>query len=94
MSRTPYRDTGRTTAVGRAMPSARLRKQSEGDWSFSMFTTLAAMAISATSAQKPAAGAAPAPAPQQATKTAQRSGYTCPLTGEELPCPNCCPVRK
>lgn len=21
------------------------------------------------------------------------SGYTCPLTGEELPCPNCCPAK-
>ena len=21
-------------------------------------------------------------------------GYTCPLTGEELPCPNCCPLKK
>jgi hypothetical protein len=23
-----------------------------------------------------------------------RTGYTCPLTGEELPCPNCCPLTK
>ena len=21
-------------------------------------------------------------------------GYTCPLTGEELPCPNCCPLNE
>lgn len=21
-------------------------------------------------------------------------GYTCPLTGEELPCPNCCPLNQ
>ena len=21
-----------------------------------------------------------------------QSGYTCPLTGEELPCPKCCPL--
>ena len=21
------------------------------------------------------------------------SGYTCPLTGEELPCPKCCPLN-
>ncbi len=20
-------------------------------------------------------------------------GYTCPLTGEQLPCPNCCPLN-
>lgn len=20
-------------------------------------------------------------------------GYTCPVTGEELPCPNCCPLN-
>ncbi len=23
-----------------------------------------------------------------------QSGYTCPVTGEELPCPNCCPLKK
>ncbi len=22
-----------------------------------------------------------------------RSGYVCPITGEELPCPNCCPLN-
>lgn len=22
-----------------------------------------------------------------------QSGYTCPLTGEQLPCPNCCPLN-
>jgi hypothetical protein len=22
-----------------------------------------------------------------------QSGYTCPLTGEELPCPKCCPLN-
>lgn len=27
---------------------------------------------------------------QQPKKAA---GYTCPLTGEELPCPNCCPLK-
>jgi len=21
-------------------------------------------------------------------------GYICPLTGEELPCPNCCPLNR
>jgi len=21
-------------------------------------------------------------------------GYTCPLTGEQLPCPNCCPLNQ
>jgi hypothetical protein len=21
------------------------------------------------------------------------AGYVCPLTGEELPCPNCCPLN-
>jgi hypothetical protein len=24
----------------------------------------------------------------------QAAGYTCPLTGEELPCPNCCPLNQ
>jgi len=22
-----------------------------------------------------------------------QSGYTCPLTGEQLPCPKCCPLN-
>lgn len=22
-----------------------------------------------------------------------QSGYTCPITGEELPCPKCCPLN-
>ena len=29
--------------------------------------------------------------PQQ---VAQEAGYTCPVTGEELPCPNCCVLNK
>jgi hypothetical protein len=24
----------------------------------------------------------------------ERTGYVCPLTGEELPCPNCCPLNE
>lgn len=24
----------------------------------------------------------------------EKSGYICPLTGEELPCPACCPANK
>jgi len=24
----------------------------------------------------------------------QKEGYTCPLTGEQLPCPKCCPLNK
>jgi hypothetical protein len=24
----------------------------------------------------------------------QAGSFTCPLTGEELPCPNCCPLNK
>lgn len=24
----------------------------------------------------------------------QSRTYTCPLTGEQLPCPNCCPLNK
>jgi hypothetical protein len=23
----------------------------------------------------------------------KNAGYVCPLTGEELPCPNCCPLN-
>ena len=24
---------------------------------------------------------------------AEAPGYVCPITGEELPCPNCCPLN-
>lgn len=24
----------------------------------------------------------------------QKAGYTCPVTGEELPCPKCCPLNE
>ena len=24
----------------------------------------------------------------------QANAYTCPITGEQLPCPNCCPLNK
>ncbi|MCI0366258.1 MAG: hypothetical protein L0Y44_15485 [Phycisphaerales bacterium] len=26
--------------------------------------------------------------------TSAGEGYTCPLTGEQLPCPKCCPLNK
>lgn len=26
-------------------------------------------------------------------QASQELGYTCPLTGEELPCPKCCPIN-
>ena len=26
--------------------------------------------------------------------TTAAAGYTCPVTGEELPCPKCCPLNK
>jgi hypothetical protein len=32
------------------------------------------------------------PAEQPQTREAQ--GYTCPITGEELPCPLCCPLNQ
>ena len=33
------------------------------------------------------------PQSEQPQQTAADS-YTCPLTGEELPCPNCCPMNE
>ncbi len=24
----------------------------------------------------------------------QQAGYVCPITGEDLPCPNCCPLNQ
>jgi hypothetical protein len=34
--------------------------------------------------------------PSQAAEQSRRvskDGFTCPLTGEQLPCPNCCPLN-
>lgn len=33
------------------------------------------------------------PQPQPKTQVTD-AGYVCPLTGETLPCPNCCPAKK
>ncbi len=38
-----------------------------------------------------AGGLFAAGSPQLTTAVA---GYVCPLTGEELPCPNCCPLNR
>lgn len=27
-------------------------------------------------------------------QSANAAGYVCPITGEELPCPNCCPLNQ
>ena len=27
------------------------------------------------------------------SQQAKAAGYICPITGEELPCPNCCPLN-
>lgn len=27
-------------------------------------------------------------------KPVNETGYICPITGEELPCPNCCPLNQ
>ena len=40
-----------------------------------------------------AAALALAGAAGPADAAAQGSGVVCPLTGEELPCPNCCPLN-
>ncbi|MBI4613739.1 MAG: hypothetical protein HY720_09030 [Planctomycetes bacterium] len=29
----------------------------------------------------------------RADEPQENAGYVCPLTGEELPCPNCCPLN-
>lgn len=31
-------------------------------------------------------------AQRQTEQPAQASGYTCPLNGQEVPCPKCCPL--
>jgi hypothetical protein len=30
----------------------------------------------------------------QASATSTTEGFTCPITGEQLPCPNCCPLQQ
>jgi len=30
----------------------------------------------------------------RADEKTTEAGYTCPLTGEELPCPKCCPLNQ
>jgi hypothetical protein len=37
---------------------------------------------------------APAAAEPQPAAPARAGGFTCPLTGEELPCPQCCPLSQ
>lgn len=31
---------------------------------------------------------------QRQAQPVKAEGYICPLTGEELPCPNCCPLNQ
>ncbi len=40
-----------------------------------------------------AAGLTVGPTLVRAAHPQKSAGYVCPLTGEELPCPNCCPVN-
>jgi hypothetical protein len=34
------------------------------------------------------------PTSDKQTQQTREEGYTCPATGEELPCPFCCPLNK
>lgn len=40
-----------------------------------------------------AAGVWADPSSEGAVSGDMRPGFTCPLTGEELPCPGCCPAK-
>ncbi len=31
---------------------------------------------------------------QNTPQASQEDGYTCPITGEQLPCPKCCPLNQ
>ena len=42
----------------------------------------------------PAAVGAGAWAHHAQANTSTAGGYVCPVTGEELPCPNCCPLNE
>jgi hypothetical protein len=38
--------------------------------------------------------ASSSPELDKAERSIGGSGYVCPVTGEELPCPNCCPLNQ
>ena len=55
------------------------------------FLTLTAGTPAQTKTDAPCCKTAKANAPAKVVKA---KGYICPLTGEELPCPNCCPLNQ
>jgi len=53
-----------------------------------IYSALAALPLAIAGGLLYANAQAKAISPQQA------DGYVCPITGEELPCPNCCPLNE
>ena len=53
-----------------------------------VWATLVALSLAVVSGLVYANKHEPADKPEQAA-----TSYVCPLTGEELPCPNCCPLN-
>lgn len=56
-----------------------------------IISTIAVMVIAAALMLGGCASATPT---NQVALGAASEGYTCPLTGEALPCPKCCPLNK
>jgi hypothetical protein len=53
-----------------------------------IWTTLAALPLAV------AGGLLYANTQDKADQPQKAGGYVCPITGEQLPCPNCCPLNK
>jgi hypothetical protein len=58
--------------------------------SLAAFLALSAGPLATAKAEATCCKAAKAKAP---AKVAKAEGYICPLTGQVLPCPNCCPAN-
>lgn len=56
---------------------------------------LSTLAVAALAVVLLLSGCASSPAKaQRVSMGATSEGYTCPLTGEQLPCPKCCPLNQ
>ncbi len=59
-----------------------------------VFSTLAILAIAAVCLLGGCASTSAKTERVSMGATSGGEGYSCPLTGEQLPCPKCCPLNK
>jgi hypothetical protein len=55
---------------------------------------LSSLTVAAIAAMSLISGCASTRTAESVSMTAVTAGYICPLTGEELPCPECCPLNQ